>query len=66
MCFMPKIDMPKVTAGPTRDPLSSIAQNARATALRAKGESAAIATTPLGDSGFGRNLRRATLLGTTA
>ena len=64
MCFAPKVEMPPLPKNqPVRDPMASLVQNARVAALRAKGATAAIATSPLGDTNFGTNVRRARLLG---
>jgi hypothetical protein len=69
MCLSaPKIPEIKTAApvAPTRDPNQSLAQDARVAAARAKGADDAVGTTALGDPAFGKNLKRATLLGQTA
>lgn len=62
MCFsMPKPQPLPQT--PKRDEGAALAQEARRKALDAQGVKANIFTTPLGDSGFGQNVKGATLLG---
>lgn len=67
MCFAPRVEIPPPPKNqPARDPMASLVQNARVAALRAKGATAAIASSPLGDTNFGTNVRRARLLGATS
>lgn len=67
MCFAPRVEIPPVKRPqPVRDPMASLVQNARVAALRARGAMGAVATSPLGDSDFGTNVRPARLLGGTA
>jgi len=62
MCFsMPKT--PPIPPTPKRDEGAALAQEARARAASAQGVKANIFTSPLGDSGFGGNVKGATLLG---
>ena len=69
MCFFsvpkPKIET-KAAPAPERDPNAGLSQLARLNAFRARGARDTIATSPLGDPGFGTNLKRATLLGQTS
>lgn len=69
MCIStPKVPEIKTAAppAPTRDPNQSLAQDARVAAMRAKGADDAVGTSALGDPAFGKNLKRATLLGQSA
>jgi len=62
MCFsMPKA--PEIPPTPKRDENATLAQETRARALSAQGVKANIFTSALGDSGFGSNVKGATLLG---
>lgn len=62
MCFsVPKT--PPIPPTPRRDENSSLAMEARMRAASAQGVKANIFTSPLGDSGFGSNVKGATLLG---
>jgi hypothetical protein len=65
MCFSAP-PMPKTPSPPKRDDNATLAQQARMTTLRSRDVSGTLATSPLGDTGFGQNSRKATLLGTTA
>lgn len=65
MCFSaPK--PPPIPATPKRDDNATLAQQARMTTLASRNVSGTMTTSPLGDSSFGKNVRRTTLLGTTA
>lgn len=64
MCMPTAPKSQAMPATPQRDDSASLAQNARATVLRARGVQDTIATSALGDPGFGRNVR-ATKLGQT-
>lgn len=55
-----------VSSAPVRSLASSSARSARLTALTAKGSGDTIATTPLGDTGFGSRVKRPTFLGQTS
>lgn len=62
MCFsMPKA--PPIQQAPRRDENAALAQEARQRAASAQGVKANIFTSALGDSGFGKNVSGATLLG---
>lgn len=66
MCFSsPKIST-SVPAAPSDSRATSLASDARLAAQRAKGVDATIATSALGDAGFGSSLKRATVLGQTS
>jgi hypothetical protein len=65
MCFSAP-PMPKTPPVPKRDDNASLAQQARMTTLASRNVSGTLTTSPLGDGGFGTNVRKTTLLGTTA
>jgi hypothetical protein len=51
---------------PKRDEEASLVQDARKRARNAKGAAGSVFTTALGDSNYGNNISRATLLGQSA
>lgn len=65
MCLSrPKIAKPDpLPTPPKRDEEATLVQSARRRASKAKGAAGSIFTTALGDSQFGKNITRATLLG---
>lgn len=68
MCMAkPKIATPKpLPTAPKRDEDASLTQEARKRARNAKGAAGSVFTTALGDSEFGQNVGKATLLGQTS
>lgn len=65
MC-MPKPQIAKpapIPTAPRRDQEASLTQEARKRARNAKGAAGSVFTTALGDSSFGQNVGKATLLG---
>lgn len=65
MCFAPSPPalITKVQPAPQRSTTSGLANFARMTALRSRGALDTTATSPLGDLGFGTNVKRPTVLG---
>lgn len=66
MCFAPPSPpalITKVLPAPERSTTSGLASFARLTALRSRGALDTIASSPLGDLGFGKNVKRPTILG---
>lgn len=68
MCMSkPKIATPKpLPTAPQRDEEASLTQDARKRARNAKGAAGSVFTSALGDSNFGENVNKATLLGQSA
>jgi len=67
MCFAPKVAAQQpIPKTPEKDPSSGLSQMARLEARKRRGVFANIFTSALGDSSFGQNIRRATVLGGTA
>jgi hypothetical protein len=63
----PKIAKPQpMPTAPKRDEEASLVQDARKRARNAKGAAGSVFTTALGDSNYGDNISRATLLGQSA
>lgn len=63
----PKIAKPQpMPTAPKRDEEASLVQDARKRARNAKGAAGSVFTTALGDSNYGNNISRATLLGQSA
>lgn len=70
MCFFSTPKAPKIETRapptPQRDENAQLSQLARLNARRARGALDTIATSPLGDPGFGTSIRKPSLLGQTA
>lgn len=69
MCFGGSGGSPvqtSVASAPVRNGSGGFARAANATALRARGVQDAIATSALGDTGFGSSVRKPTFLGMTS
>lgn len=67
MCFpspSPKI-ITETTPAPVRNTTAGLANLARVTAMKSQGQTANIATSPLGDLGFGTSLSSVSLGGAT-
>jgi hypothetical protein len=66
MCFSSGPSAPAVPPAPIRNIGGGSASSARITALAARGVRDTIATTALGDTGYGTAVRKPTFLGATA